>query len=74
MGFGKFWHDLDISEVFLLGLAVSFPAGFFNASRSFEFFFADRSLIKSRICLFIFSVLSLEVDFFSEFMGISTTE
>ena len=38
MGFGKFWHDLEISEVFLIGLEVSFPAGFFNASRSFEFF------------------------------------
>ena len=27
-----------ISEVFLIGLEVSFPAGFFNTSRSFEFF------------------------------------
>ena len=37
MGVGKFWHDLEI-EVFLMGLEVSFPAKFFNASRSLEFF------------------------------------
>ena len=62
MGVGKFWHDLEI-EVFLMGLEVSFPAKFFNASRSLEFFFPTGLGSTRGFVVFSFRFCPLGVEF-----------
>ena len=58
MGLGKVWPDLEILEVFLMGVEVSFLDNFFLFAKRF---------LGSRICHFFFP-LALQGSHFSEFM------
>ena len=59
MGLGKVWPDLEISEVFLMGLEASFLHNFFFLPKGFEVL--DLS--------FFFLPFALQESHFSEFMG-----